>query len=412
MRTLDILVLSWRQLKERKLRSILTVLAIAVGVTTIIALSAQVEGVKAGIVQSLGKLGPDTILISSQGRTPFTDADVERLRGLEEASSVTPLLMMNIKVTELDSSTTLIGVSASSLMNYLGEVRLLEGEIYQDAPSPQALIGSKIAVDDAGQTRFRTGQPILLQIGKRLTPMTVVGVLDKYGSSMMIQADSSVFVPLEYVKTLTRGSGYTLILVKASNPEAVDQLQEFLGYVFGGRATILTVKQITNIVNQITSMVNILLLGIAGTSFIAAALGTFNIMMISVLERVREIGVFKALGFRDRGVLLLYMTQGMLLGLFGSIAGIGFGTLVSYALPAFAGSWGAGFSSGQGMAGQQQTSGGGFGGMGFMLSYTPVIAPLYLVVATVLSIVITLLSTAYPAWRASRLSPVEALRYE
>jgi len=407
MRTLDILVLSWRQLKERKLRSILTVLAIAVGVTTIIALSAQVEGVKAGIVQSLGKLGPDTIIISSQGRASFTDADVERLRDLEEVSSVTPLLMMNVKVTELDSSTTLIGLPASSLTNYLGEVRLLEGEIYQDAPSPQALIGSKIAVDDAGQTKFRTGQPILVQVGKRLTPMTVVGVLDKYGSSMMIQADSSIFLPLEYVKTLTRSGGYTLILVKASNPEAVDQLQEFLGYIFGGRATILTVKQITNIVSQITSMINILLLGIAGTSFIAAGLGTFNIMMISVLERVREIGVFKALGFRDRGVLLLYMTQGMLLGLFGSIVGIGFGTAVSYALPAAAGN----LSFGQGMP-TQQTSFGGGAGMNFMSSYTPVIAPLYLVVATALSIAITLLSTAYPAWRASRLSPVEALRYE
>ena len=84
----DILALSWRQLKERRLRSILTILAIAVGVTAIIALSVQVEGARA-IIQNLGKLGPNTIIVTVRGRMmPFTDADVARLRELNGVSAV------------------------------------------------------------------------------------------------------------------------------------------------------------------------------------------------------------------------------------------------------------------------------------------------------------------------------------
>ena len=409
MRASDILVLSLRQLRERRLRTILTLLAVAVGVTSIIALSAQVEGVKNQITQSLQKLGPDTVIVMGQGRTQlFTDADVSRLRSLEGVSAVTPVLMTSVKVTGIDDPVNLVAVSSVELVNFLGEVRLLDGDIYYDVPAPQALIGRDVAIDETGETRYKAGQPILVQMGSRPTMMTVAGVLDQYGASMMIQADKSVFTSIEYAKTLLRTGGYTIIIVKAQSAESVDQVAELVRYIFGGSATIMSVKQITEIVVTITSQINLLLLAIAGTSFIAAGLGTFNIMMISVLERVREIGVLKALGMKDRGVLILYMSQGLLLGLFGSLAGLGLGSIAAYAIPILLA---GGFGAGQG----SQPSVGGFGasaGANIMGSYTPVIGSIYLVVATGLSVAVTLLSSAYPAWKASKMSPVDALRYE
>ena len=384
-------------------------MAVAVGVTSIIALSAQVEGVKDQITQSLQKLGPDTVIVMGQGRTQlFTDADVSRLRSLEGVSAVTPVLMTSVKVTGIDDPVNLVAVSSVELVNFLGEVRLLDGDIYYDVPAPQALIGRDVAIDETGETRYKAGQPILVQMGSRPTMMTVAGVLDQYGASMMIQADKSVFTSIEYAKTLLRTGGYTIIIVKAQSAESVDQVAELVRYIFGGSATIMSVKQITEIVVTITSQINLLLLAIAGTSFIAAGLGTFNIMMISVLERVREIGVLKALGMKDRGVLILYMSQGLLLGLFGSLAGLGLGSIAAYAIPILlAGGFGAGQAS--------QPSVGGFGasaGANIMGSYTPVIGSIYLVVATGLSVAVTLLSSAYPAWKASKMSPVDALRYE
>jgi putative ABC transport system permease protein len=398
MRALDILILSWRQLKERRLRSILTMLAIAVGVTTIIALSAQAEGVKEGITESLGKLGPDTVIVTVQGRMPFTDADVARLRGLEGVAKVTPMLIIKARVTGVEEPVTLVGASSFDLVSFLGEARLLDGSVYLDVPAPQTLIGHDIAIDEAGQTRYKAGQPILVRIGKASIMMTVVGVLDTYGTSPMIQPDNTIFIPIDYVKTLVRGGGYTVIMVKAVSVEDIDKITELISYVFGGRARVTSIKQITETVLNVTSQVNLLLLGIASTSFIAAGLGTFNIMMISVLERVREIGILKALGMKDRGVLSLYMIQGVLIGSIGSLIGLALGCGVAYLIPLMLRGFTMGPRGGQ--------------GLGSMLSFTPVISPLYIGIATATSIIVTLLSSAYPAWRASRLRPVEALRYE
>jgi len=411
MRASDIMVLSMRQLRERRLRSVLTFLAIAVGVTSIIALSAQVEGVGQSITQSLQTLGPDSIMVISRG-TQFTEADVVRLKSLDGVSGVTPMLSVNVRVAGLENPVSFVGISSLDLVSFIGELRLLDGSVYYDVPAPQALVGYDIAVDDAGELRYKAGQPILLQTGQSSITLTVVGVLDDYGAALMIQPGSSVFVPIEYVKTLMRTGGYTIILVKAETTEKVDQVTELVGYVFGGRAQIMSVKQISQIVTSIISQISLLFIGITGTSFIAAGLGTFNIMMISVLERVREIGVVKALGMKDRGVLMLYITQGLLLGLFGSIIGVALGVVTAYVLSTLLT---AGFGPGGEMMAQGQQQGGGMGGgMGAMgiSSFTPVISPTYVGIAVALSIAVTLLSSAYPAWRASKLSPVEALRYE
>lgn len=418
MRLSDVLALSLRQLRERRLRSVLTVLAIAVGVTSIIALSAQVEGIKESITQSLQVLGPDTVMVMSgfgAGQRSFTDADVVRVGSLDGVARVTPTKNMRATVVGTEDSVSVVGVSSLDLASLLGGVNLLEGSLYRDVAAPQALLGYDIAVDESGQLTFRVGQPILFQAGQRSITMTVVGILDTYGSSAIVQPDDSVYISREYMRLLEGGGGYSSLLVKARSAEEVDRVTELIGYVFGGNAVVMSVKQITAIVVSITSQVNLLLLAIAGTSFIAAGLGTFNIMMISVLERVREIGILKALGMKDKGVLTLYMTQGLLLGLFGSLAGLGLGAVTAYALPIIlSGAFSMGGVSGQtsGIPTGQNGGMGAMGGMGIMSSYTPVIGSTYLGISVGVSLVVALLSSIYPAWKASKMSPVDALRYE
>lgn len=409
MRTSDILILSLRQLKERKLRSILTLLAIAVGVTSIIALSAQVEGVSAWIVQRLTSLGPDTLLVIAQ-RTVFTDADVMRLTSLEGISTVTPMRNVMVTVAGKEDPVTLVGVSSLDLASLLGEIKLRDGNIYYDVPAPQVLMGIDIASNEFGELVYQAGQPVLVQAGKSSTMMIVVGILDAYGTSSLVQPDNSLFIPVAFMNRLTASGGYTQLMVRAKSSEDVDQVAELLGYVFGGRARVMSVKQLTETVISITSQMSLLLAGIAGTSFIAAGLGTFNIMMISVLERVREIGIVKAVGMKDKGVLTLYMTQGLLLGLFGSLTGLSLGSGIAYVIPLLL--TGAMQSGHAEVGGATQGIGGMPGGGEGIISYTPLVTPTYVGMALALSIAVTLLSSAYPSWRASKLSPVEALRHE
>lgn len=413
MRLSDILILSWRQLKQRRLRSILTMLAVAVGVTTIIALSAQVEGVSATISQSLGKLGPDSIILTMRGRSPFTDADVASLQTFDGVSRVIPMLTTFVRVPGLNDPVNLVGISALDLANLLGESRLRDGQMYFDAPSPQALLGYKVAFDDTGQFRYSPGQPILARSGQRSIALAVVGVLDTYGAAPLLQPDNAIFVPIEYIKQILRGTGYTMVIVKAENIQNVEPISQLVTQVYSGRVNVMSIKQITDTVIQITGMITLLLVGIASTAFIAAGLGTLNIMMISVLERVREIGIFKALGMKDKEVLSIYIIQGLIVGFLGVLVGLGAGTALAYALPAALQSFGAGMTSTGGGVGGGMGGIGAFGGSGgFSMSFTPLISFYYVGIASATSLIVTLLSTAYPAWRASKLRPVEALKYE
>jgi putative ABC transport system permease protein len=415
MKASDTISLSFRQLRERKLRTALTILAIAVGVTSIIALSSQVEGFQQGILQNLEALGPNTLQVSAMQRTSFTDADIIRILTLEGVSTVIPLQSSRVNVANYEDSITMYGLSTSDLETLLSELNVIEGSVYYDVPAPQVLLGYDIAVNDLEQLEYQTGQPIIVDIGESSITMIVVGVLEPYGSVSMISPDTAIFIPEEYMNLISRTGGYSTLIVKTESAEEVDSVSELLGYVFGGNARVFSLTQMSETVTEMTDSMNLLLMGIAGTSFIAAGLGTFNIMMISVLERTREIGMLKAIGTKDRGVLMLYMTQGVILGILGSITGLGLGSVMAYVLPLITGGGMLGLGVGGGQGGTRPgggVSGGEMMGSIFGASTTPVLSPTILGLAVLISMTVTLLSTVYPAWKASRMSPVDALRYE
>ncbi|MCS7096984.1 MAG: ABC transporter permease [Candidatus Methanomethylicia archaeon] len=395
MRIRDVTRLALKQLMERRLRTILTMLAIAVGVTSIIALSAQVEGVKTEILKNLEKLGPNTIMVTRRTATLFTDVDIANLKSISGVEAVAPLFIFSARVSGVDSMVTVIGVSSLDLLLILGEISLMSGELYYDVPSPQAIMGYNIAVDVTGMNRFNVGQPILVQTGSRNIMLIGIGILNPYGASTIVNPDNSIFISLEYIKTLLRVSGYTTLVVKVRSLEEINQVMENIRYMFGNRANIMSVEQITSTVQLVTSQVNLLLMSIAATSFIAAGLGTFNIMTISVLERIREIGILKAIGMKDKGVLKLYLFQGLILGCLGSLIGIIFGLIISYVIPL--------------VIGDNITR---LGIMGRNTSYTPIITIQNILVATIIAIMVTLIASAYPSWKAAKMKPVDALRYE
>jgi len=396
MKLKGLLKLALKQLMERRTRTILTILAIAVGVTSIIALSAQVEGVSNEIFKTLEKLGPNTIIVTVRSGGLFTDVDVSNVKGLSGVAKVAPIFITTARVTGINDRITILGASTTDMQTVLGSINLIKGEAYYDVPSPQAVIGYNIAVDDTGAYRYDVGQPILVQIGSRNIMMITVGILDSYGTSTIINPDTTIFIPIDYLRLLLRTSGYTAIIVKTNSIDDVDSVMELIRYMFGSRASITSIKQITSTVQAVTSQISLLLVGIAGTSFVAAGLGTFNIMTISVLERVREIGILKAIGMKDRGVLALYLSQGLILGILGSSIGVILGAAIAYIIPIL-------------LSGSARIN---VSGQNVLSTYTPTVTPTYILMSVTIAVLVAVVSSAYPSWKAAKMNPVEALRYE
>ncbi|MEM1619565.1 MAG: FtsX-like permease family protein [Fervidicoccaceae archaeon] len=405
MRARDLVGLSWRQLRERRLRSILTVLAVSVGVVMIIALSSITGGIAREVEKRLIALGPETVIVSQRGSSLLTDADVAVVKSVPRVKSVIPLRTLVAQAPWKDSALTIVGISPGDLAKLLGELKLAEGSLYLDAPAPLAVAGSNALIDDrSGQRAFSTNQPVSLNVGGRIVVLNVVGVLEPYGSFLGgIPVDDAIFVSASYAETIARGAGYNMLIVKAESVDSVDEVAESLSVILRGRASVTSLRQMVSQVGQVMGYISMLLIGIASTSFVAAGLGTLNIMMVSVLERTREIGVLKALGMRDGDVMMLFVSQGLIIGLLGFAVGLPSGVAAAHLIIRGLGSLlGAGFGGSPRPGGASQ----------FALSVSPAFDPIYVTLAAIASILVTAIASIYPSWRAARLDPVRALRYE
>ena len=194
----------------------------------------------------------------------------------------------------------------------------------------------------------------------------------------------------------------------------------------------LTTSQLLSTAASITGTLGLLFGAIAGVSLLVAAIGIMNIMLISVYERTHEIGVLKSVGFKNRNVLMIFMVQALIIGTMGGIVGIGLGAGAAYGLTSALSHASSASPSnstaststggGGGSSGTTFRSGGGGGGSGFSggsgasssssssLSFNPVFRPSTIIYALVIAIIVSLVAGVYPAWRASKMEPIDALR--
>jgi putative ABC transport system permease protein len=176
-------------------------------------------------------------------------------------------------------------------------------------------------------------------------------------------------------------------------------VSEAIEEAFNDQVSVRSSTAILNTISSVFSTIELFLAGIAAISLLVAGVGIMNIMIVSLMERTREIGILKALGMKNRTVLAIFLSESLIIGLLGAIFGIGLGWVIANgAARIFTG---GGFAFG---GNQAATSG------GFVIS--PVLTPAVLVGAFGFGILVSVVFAIYPAWRASKLKPVEALRHE
>ncbi len=394
-------------LASNKLRSGLTVLGIVIGVGAVIAMLAIGTGAQNTITGSISGIGTNLLFVMRGGSEeirnpkPLTLADAEAIRDPFSAPSVVgvaPVLQGTVEVSYAGEGKLTTGYGVTPDYESVRNVGLTEGEFISEVHllgrAAVVVIGPNVAEELFGRTQGVLGETVRVE-GQ---PFRVIGVLESRGGSGFSNEDNQIIVPLStaQVRLLRRTrDAVDMILVQAISPENVSTANEEIAAILRARHrtpigaddfTIFTQQDFLETAEAITGVLTIFLGGIAAISLLVGGIGIMNIMLVSVTERTREIGLRKAVGARKRDILLQFLTESALLSMMGGLIGIVLGWGLAQIVGAIAAASDTELNPSMGLDA--------------------------VLLATLFSAAVGVFFGLYPAKRAADLQPVEALRYE
>ncbi len=398
----EMLRLAIARLGTSRLRAALTMLGIMIGVASVVALVSIVQGATSSITVQLQGLGTNLISVNP-GRLTFgatrgalgsvttlTIEDAAAISGLEGVAAVAPELgsQQLVIAGDRNETTSLVGTTAS--FTTVRSWPVWSGAFLSDLSVERGLRVAVLGAAAADNLGIGPGE-----VGTEITigglPFTVVGILQPKGGSGIFNQDDQVFIPISTARDLLVGSdSVRSINVSATSPDTVALAESAITLTLRQRHatsagnddfSILDQGQLLDILGTITGLLTTLLAGIASISLLVGGIGIMNIMLVSVRERTREIGIRKALGARGRDILLQFLIEALTLSVIGGMVGLALGVLASAAI-------------------------GAYGGWGLVLS------PVVPAVAILFSLAVGVVFGVWPARQAARLDPIAALRYE
>lgn len=408
-------------LRDRKLRTILTILGMVVGPAAYVAVISSTEGVSESIIDSLRGLGAEKIFVwrSGRGTVEITERvvqDIQRIDGVLHAIPFYAVSAGHARVrgmtVELDPTETysVLAMDFREIEKVFPNVRLRTGFL-PPAGDNVAVIGSKVSEPGSSDLpRVGLGDAITIvrydpSGNTRSHSTIVVGILDYYGQSFFYNPDMLIFVSRDVGRRLVGDRGYTGIFVIARDPASVDYIESKIKERYGGDIIVISTKAVLEIVRSVTGLLSFFLASISSMSLIVAFLAIMATMFTAVTERIREIGLLKALGFKTRHVLLAFLMEAGLIGLIGGVIGVVVGAVGAYALAQpslLTEEPEAGVAHVRGQLGFSPLS----------ISYVPKITPELVLTAIAIAFAVGILAGLLPAWRAAKYTPVEALRRE
>lgn len=392
---------AWQSIFANKMRSSLTMLGIVIGVCAVVLLVSLGQGFQTSMTTTFNNMGASALYISSStSKTvtimrPLTVEDAEALKDKVLAPSigvVSPTRQTRTTVQYGNNSASALVTGVTPNITQIRNYQVDQGRFITDqdvtARSSVALLGYQTAID-----LFGTDSPIGKTIRISGIKFQVIGTLQKFGG---FGGDSYILIPLTTMQSkMTGGNEVQQIAVKAVSPDLVDAAIAEITSILRTRHYIAPGAsddfQITDMRETLASMeqtlatFSIFMGAVGAISLVVGGIGIMNIMLVSVTERTREIGIRKAIGARRRDILLQFLIEAAALSLTGGLIGLGLAVI------------GASLMGKVPMGNQ---------------TITPEISITIVIVALAVSIGTGLLSGTYPAFRAARLDPIESLRHE
>uniref|UniRef100_A0A7C2BL17 ABC transporter permease n=1 Tax=Thermosphaera aggregans TaxID=54254 RepID=A0A7C2BL17_9CREN len=404
MRLTDMVRLSTRSLSERKLRAALTIIGIAIGPLALITITSVTSGYGNYIIQSILGLGQNMIVVMSGQNYKLTQDDLELLRSIEGVVDATPFYSTQGEITIGGERKTVFiyGVDSSFLLKAIVSLQVKEGSPPLETDIGKAMIGYSIAFDSSGNRQYGPGDVVSItvyQIGERGKLQTkrlnvaVTAVLDKYGGAAFLNPDQTIFTPIETIQKMLGIKDWAGILLLAEDPSQVDLITSKIRDIYGGNVDVISFLALARIAMSIINTVDFITFAATLSAFAVAIAGTASTMITSVIERTREIGVMKALGFKDWQVLLLIIMEGVVMSIIGVVIGSALGVLGAHLLSKY---------------GLTITG----GAVSVRIEASPDLSPMLFLRTTILTIFVGVAGASFPAHRAMKIPPAVALRYE
>ncbi len=394
MSIFELLRLALSRLRTSRLRAALTMLGVIIGVASVVALVGVGQGTTSNITSRLAGLGTNLLTISpsnSATTNKLSIDDATAIAALPSIGGVAPEISTSLTVTAGRTSTTTSVVGTTAAYPMVRAYDVWQGTFLSDAAAGNdlrvAVLGATTAADlGLGASDVGT------QIAVGGLPFRVIGILQPKGGTGFQNPDDMVLVPIGVVQDhWVSGATVRTIGVSVSDPSQMTAASTAITALLRDRHdlaptdtadfNVFNQTQLLDAASSISATLTLLLGGIASISLIVGGIGIMNIMLVSVRERTREIGVRKAVGARGRDILAQFLVEALTLSLLGGLIGIILGLVVS--------------------AGIGQLAGWGF-----------VFNPVTIVAAVLFSLAVGVVFGVWPARQAARLDPISALRYE
>jgi len=394
---MELLKLSVEALTERKMRAGLTILMVTIGTSLLVAVNGISTGTVAYINSQFENIGANLLIINPRSSDePLDDFFIDDVKKIDGVYDVVPFYQQIAIISSRGKTQSIIvmGIEQDKLHLIYPTFKLKEGNLVPESDSTGIILGHELAYGSDPENPFAVvGQTVRIQFSKNVRGETIQykksfvvrGIIDYIGSGI-VPVDQMAFIPLRVAEDFFERDGrYDGVYVITKDPSYNEYVMEKIREKYN--VNIISPKALIDAIIKIEDAVTFFIDNISAVSLLVAAVGIITTLWTSVLERVREIGVLKAIGFKEIHILILFLNEALIVGFLGGALGIVTGIGLAYAFKLI-----------------------------IVHEATKYIQPLFLpehfIEAFSLSIVLSAIAGFYPSWRAAKLDPVVAIRYE